>query len=488
MTKKTYVLSLVLFGIYAFSAHASSTWIEQDHGTMQSVRGIVKAGDTLVAVGNSGYMMTSSDDGETWTLSSRISSAWWHDVSLESDGDVVAVGESGTYATSTNNGTSWSSGSLGVSNHLYGVDESGSYGYIVGAGGTVLYLANGRWVSGTPNVTDNLYDVQDNGDGTSWIVGAAGRVLKASNGGVSWTNLGRVATDDLQGVYFSSSTTGWVIGDMGTFKKTTDAGTSWASVSVSGLSSQDLYDIQVSGDNMVIVGDKIMLMSEDGGDTWSAQDFADENITFFAATYDTDGSLWAAGTDFDVWSSVYRYEVEEVAEGDAVEEETTEVAPGFSLGEAETNNLIKLTCEGETAATDPCRAVYFYGSDGKRHAFPNEKVFFTWYENFDNVIEVTSEFMSDLTLGSNVTYHPGIKMVKFQSVRTVYAVSAMGVLRAIASEDVATDLYGADWNQQIDDISDAFLGNYDFGEDINSTADFDVEAEADSVSELDDNF
>ncbi|MEK7123139.1 MAG: hypothetical protein AAB855_04790, partial [Patescibacteria group bacterium] len=200
------------------------------------------------------------------------------------------------------------------------------------------------------------------------------------------------------------------------------------------------------------------------------------------AAYDESGDLWAAGTDFDVWSSVYAYEVEEVEEVVEVIEEETEAA------EAEPNSLIKMTCEGDTDVNDPCRAVYFYGSDEKRHAFPNENVFYTWYEDFVAVVEVSADFMSDLSLGSNVTYHPGTKMVKFQSVRTVYAVSAQGVLRAIVSEEVASDLYGADWNQQIDDISDAFLGSYAFGEDINSAEDYDVEAQTDSVEGLDDNF
>ncbi|MFA4845266.1 MAG: YCF48-related protein [Patescibacteria group bacterium] len=475
---------VALVAFVALPVLASATWVEQDHGTMQSVRGIVKAGETLIAVGNSGNMMTSGDDGATWTLSDKISNAWWLDAVLESDGDVVAVGESGTYAVSGNDGSSWSSLSLGMTVNLYGIDRSNSYGYIVGNGGTVLYYSsglNGWYTSGT-NVTDALYAVQDNGDGTAWIVGAAGRLLKATNGGLSFANLGRVAEDNLRGVYFESATTGWIVGENGTLKKTTNSGSNWSTVSVSGLSAQDLYDIQVFGESMVVVGDKIILMSEDGGDTWSAQDFTDENITFYGAYYGSASELWAAGTDFDVWSSVYYFDV--------AEEETSDlsVPSDPQITEAEPNNLIKLTCEGETAATDPCRAVYFYGTDEKRHAFPNEKVFFTWYVDFDDVIEVSADFLSDLSLGGNVTYHPGTRMVKFQSVPTVYAVEALGVLRAIASEDIASGLYGANWNQQIDDISDAFLGNYHFGEDIDSADDYDVEAEEESVVQLDDNF
>lgn len=156
--------------------------------------------------------------------------------------------------------------------------------------------------------------------------------------------------------------------------------------------------------------------------------------------------------------------------------------------EAVEGTLIKLACDNtqEVGVNDPCKAVYFYGSEGKRHAFPNEKVFYTWYDNFDDVVVVSGDYLSDISLGSNVTYHPGTRMVKFQSVPTVYAVSLGGVLRAIVSEDVATDLYGSTWNQQIDDISDAFFGNYSFGEDIDSAGDYDIDEEEASADTIDD--
>ncbi len=158
------------------------------------------------------------------------------------------------------------------------------------------------------------------------------------------------------------------------------------------------------------------------------------------------------------------------------------------IPEVAPNALIKLSCVGETKADDPCRAVYFYGSDGKRHAFTNDKVFFTWFANFDTVMTVSKSSLSSLPLGKNVTYHPGTKMVKFQSVPTVYAVSKGGVLRAITSEGVAASLYGSDWNKKIDDISDAFFGNYKMGLSINSSSDYDVTAAKNSVAGLDNNF
>lgn len=483
------ILFVLLAVVIALPASASSTWVLQDDGTMQSIRGITGNGNSLVAVGNTGNRMRSTDGGTTWTLLSSTGSVWWHDVTTDSGGNLLAVGESGAYASSSDLGATWTSASLGNSSHFYDIDRaSSSTGYIVGAGGTVLYYANatGRWSVGSPNVTEDLYAVQDNGDGTAWIVGNAGRMLKAANSGVSWTNLGVVSSRNLRGVYFSSSSTGWVVGEYGTLRKTTDGGSSWSDVSVDGLSEQHLYDIQASGDSIVVVGDKIVLLSEDGGDTWTTEDFTDENLTFYAAYHGGETKLWIAGTNNDVKSVVYHYEVEE-AEAEPLEEVPSPTEESV-VAEADPGNLIKLPCEGETDLNDPCRAVYYYATDLKRHAFPNEKVFFTWFDDFDSVMEVSADFLSSLSLGPNVTYHPGTRMVKFQSVPTVYAVEAGGVLRAIASEAVAEGLYSSDWNQQIDDVSDAFWGNYEFGETIDSVEDYDVEGAEASVASLDDNF
>lgn len=134
--------------------------------------------------------------------------------------------------------------------------------------------------------------------------------------------------------------------------------------------------------------------------------------------------------------------------------------------------LIKTACDVGATAADPCTAVYYLTSDGQRHAFPNDKVFFTWYENFDDVVTISAEDMAAYTIGKNVTYRPGTRMVKFVSANTVYAVSRRGELRPISSEAVATELYGASWNTQIDDISDAFYGNYVIGNSISSATSY----------------
>lgn len=158
------------------------------------------------------------------------------------------------------------------------------------------------------------------------------------------------------------------------------------------------------------------------------------------------------------------------------------------ISDAHPSSLIKLPCSMNAQVNDPCKTVYYYGLDGKRHAFPNEQVFFSWFVDFSAVHVISASSMSSLLLGKNITYHPGIRPVKFQSVPTVYAVAKGGVLRPIVSEEVAADLYGMDWTKQVHDISDAFFGNYTFGEGIASGTDYSVISETTSVESIDNNF
>jgi hypothetical protein len=162
--------------------------------------------------------------------------------------------------------------------------------------------------------------------------------------------------------------------------------------------------------------------------------------------------------------------------------------PSTSLTLPPSGSLIKLECKEGADINDPCKAVYYVGKDNKRHSFPNSKVYFTWYAGFDGVLTVAPEIMAGLPIGKNVTYRPGVRMVKFQSLNKVYAVSKMEGLRWITTEAIANDAYGLDWNTKVDDIEDAFFGNYKFGSDILDTSGYNASNETILAASIDDIF
>jgi hypothetical protein len=109
-------------------------------------------------------------------------------------------------------------------------------------------------------------------------------------------------------------------------------------------------------------------------------------------------------------------------------------------------------------------AVYYIGPDAKRYVFPNDRTYMTYYPDFDDVRHVFCSDLARFPLGGVVTYNPGTRYVKFATDPTVYAVEPGGVLRAVPDERWMEVFVGADWNQHIDDVSDAFYPTYSFGE------------------------
>lgn len=107
--------------------------------------------------------------------------------------------------------------------------------------------------------------------------------------------------------------------------------------------------------------------------------------------------------------------------------------------------------------------VYYYGYDGQRYTFPNEKTYMTWYSDFDDVTTISDSALADITLAGNVVYRYGSRWIKIQSDPRVYAVSPDGALHWIESEDVAEGFAGSDWASFIHDVPDGFWPDYTVG-------------------------
>lgn len=122
-------------------------------------------------------------------------------------------------------------------------------------------------------------------------------------------------------------------------------------------------------------------------------------------------------------------------------------------------------------------AVYYLGLDNKRYVFPNERVFYSWYDNFNDVVQISDEQLASYLLGGNISYKPGSRLLKIQSDPKVYAVAAdyqdndaykprVTVLRWIENESLAQEFYGENWSESVDDVSDSLYFSYEIGKPI----------------------
>jgi hypothetical protein len=121
---------------------------------------------------------------------------------------------------------------------------------------------------------------------------------------------------------------------------------------------------------------------------------------------------------------------------------------------------------GSLIKSSESSAVYFCGADAKRYVFPNDKTYFTWYADFSFVQTLSATELAAVPIGGNVTYRPGVKLLKIQSDPKVYVVDRQGTLRWVTSDTLAKAMYGASWAKNVHDLSDAFFVNYKVGDPI----------------------
>lgn len=132
------------------------------------------------------------------------------------------------------------------------------------------------------------------------------------------------------------------------------------------------------------------------------------------------------------------------------------------------HQLVKLANDGNSK-TQEDSTVYYIGADGKRHAFPNPSVYFSWYCDFSAVQIISASELTSFQLGGNITYKPGLQLAKFKSTPQVYVVQPGHQLKALTSETMATMLFGNSWAKQVHDIEDTFYKDYSIGEEFPAT-------------------
>ena len=120
--------------------------------------------------------------------------------------------------------------------------------------------------------------------------------------------------------------------------------------------------------------------------------------------------------------------------------------------------------------------VYYIQADGDdlvRRPFMNAQTFFTYQDDFSSVKTVTDATLSTIDLGQPMLPNPGVVLIKIQSDPKVYAIDTDGVtIRWITTEDIATTLYGDNWNEYIIDIEATFFPRFTRGSDIEQPDDF----------------
>jgi hypothetical protein len=131
-------------------------------------------------------------------------------------------------------------------------------------------------------------------------------------------------------------------------------------------------------------------------------------------------------------------------------------------------------------------SLFYLGDDLHRYIFPNSGTFDSWYDNYDDVVEVDADILNNTPIRGLVTVKPGgDTWVKIQSDPKVYTVSNGGILHWIPTENAAIELAGSDWAERIIDLPDTVFAGYTIGMPVDiysPTMEFDEET-AESINE-----
>lgn len=166
-----------------------------------------------------------------WTHQYPTSTPTLRDVATDGSGLLVAVGDRGALLRSTDGGFTWAAGDVrpGVADGpLEEVDFCGS-SLIAGGAGLFLSVDGGlSWAR--VDETDGILDIEVFGPLHAWAITESGEVLRSTNGGGTWTSssIPQGFWSSMHCVAFLDELNGWAAGSGGEIYETTDGGATWS--------------------------------------------------------------------------------------------------------------------------------------------------------------------------------------------------------------------------------------------------------------------
>jgi hypothetical protein len=101
------------------------------------------------------------------------------------------------------------------------------------------------------------------------------------------------------------------------------------------------------------------------------------------------------------------------------------------------------------------------GSDFKRHPFPDESVFRSWFPDGATVLTIADYQLQTYPLGSPVTYRPGVGIYQIDDQPdAIFAISPGPVLHGVVDRSLAAEVFGTNGTLKVGVISPADVDDY----------------------------
>ena len=252
-------------------------WIPLTSGVAANLRGITYNGyKRIIIVGNSGTVIVSDDDGDTFTDKTSVSTTTQILYKVMFLNDLtVAVGANGTIIKSFDDGDSWTDVSISTTLTIYSVQilESGRIVAVAGtAGGSSgkIYTSDNVGTTWTERFTlgNSFFDITFNSDTDRLtIVGSGGKIYTSDDSGVTWTS----RTSGILTFLYAVQTNGsfmLAVGASGVCRQSDDDGLTWTAASP--VTTQTIWDV-LSKDQgeFVICASSSVIETSPSGVSWA---------------------------------------------------------------------------------------------------------------------------------------------------------------------------------------------------------------------------
>ncbi|MFZ5432937.1 MAG: YCF48-related protein [Calditrichota bacterium] len=263
-------------GMIAVSQTGDSAWQGIRHGPVVNMTAVHFA-DPLVgwAAGYAGTVLRTMNSGRTWTTCTPIEAGYagqinkiWAMDSLRA----IVVGYYGVFVRTTDGGQTWIEPLENPP--VFPEDlamEDPLHGWVVAAQGTILYTTDGgeSWERQTSGTQNYLNGVASAGNGKAYAVGVGG-ILITTDGGHQWTPF-PISGTLLNAVAAVGPNLAWAVDNEGRVLRTTDGGVSWDVIYLGSFfagSRRVRFTDELHG--WIVTGGNRIYISDNGGITWNA--------------------------------------------------------------------------------------------------------------------------------------------------------------------------------------------------------------------------
>ncbi len=128
-------------GTFLYTGNGGRSWFAESTPTTATLSAYVAMSPTAAwSIGASGTALVTGNDGATWVPQSLQTTATLDDIEFAGGSRGVAVGASSTALFTADGGRTWARQSVPTTGTLKAVELTGTRGWVVGEGGTVLRL------------------------------------------------------------------------------------------------------------------------------------------------------------------------------------------------------------------------------------------------------------------------------------------------------------------------------------------------------------